>query len=83
MASATLDRVYTYHPPFGTQSTRYEAIREAGKAFARLVTSSTPPSREQSVALTRIQEVVMWSNAAIAINETAPAESEGTNQESV
>ena len=82
MASATLDRVYTYHPPFGDQPNRYEGIREAGKAFARLVTSTTPPSREQSVALTKIQETVFWANAAIAVNETAPAEPVA-NQESV
>ena len=83
MSSATLEQTYTYHPPFGTQPDRYVAIREAGKAFAHLITTTTPPSREQSVALTRIQETVMWGNAAIAIHEQAPAEPVASNQESV
>lgn len=72
MASASLDRTYTYHPPFGTQTNRYQAIREFGKAFAKLITESTPPSREQSLALTKVQESVMWANAAIAIHEIEP-----------
>ena len=74
MASATLDRVYTYHPPYGDQPSRYGYIREAGKEFARLVVSTCPPSREQSVALTKIQETVFWANAAIAVNEIDPDE---------
>lgn len=83
MASATLDRVYTYHPPFGTQFGRYVVIREAGKTLASIVTQLTPPSREQSTALTKIQEAMMWANAAIAIHETAPVDPEAPNQESV
>ena len=83
MASATLDRVYTYHPPFGTQPDRYLAIRDAGRAFAQAIQSLSPPSRDQSVALTNVQQAVMWTNAAIAINEQAPAEPVATNQESV
>ena len=79
----TLQHTYTYHPPFGTQQERYLKIRAGALAFATLVSENTPPSREQSVALTRIQELVFWANAAIAINETAPAEPEATNQESV
>ena len=83
MASATLDRVYTYHPPFGTQQERYIALRDAGKALARAISSLCPPSRETSVALTNVQQAVMWGNAAIAINEQAPAEPVAPTVESV
>ena len=83
MSSASLDRVYTYHPPFGTQQERYVALRAAAKAFAQAIQDLTPPSREQSVALTNVQQSVMWANAAIAINEKAPAEPVGTTQESI
>jgi hypothetical protein len=83
MASASLDRTYSYHPPFGDQPTRYVTLREAGKAFAQAINDLCPPSREASVALTNVQQAVMWANAAIAINEQAPAEPVASTQESV
>jgi hypothetical protein len=48
---------------------RYEEIRRSGLYLAGVVNSQTPPSREQSLALTAIEEAVMWANAAIARNE--------------
>jgi hypothetical protein len=33
----------------------------------------TPVSHEQSLGLTKIQEAVMWFNAAIACNEVTPS----------
>ena len=83
MASASLARTYTYHPPFGSQPERYIALREAGKAFAQAISTLCPPSRETSVALTNVQQAVMWANAAIAINEQAPAEPVAPTVESV
>jgi hypothetical protein len=64
-----LDNVFTHHPPKEGQAERYEEIREAGKDFARYVTSECPTSREKSLAITKIEEAVMWANAAIARNE--------------
>ncbi len=61
---------FTYHPPKGDQLERYPMIRAAGEKFAELIVTATPPSREQSLALTKLEEVVMWANAAIARNET-------------
>lgn len=79
----TPDRIYTYHPPFGTQQERYIRIRNAAKAFDAVVRDLTPLSREQSLALTDIQRACQMSNAAIAINEIAPEESVGTTKESL
>lgn len=72
MSKINLDNLFTYHRPFGTQPQRYEAIRAFAKAFAQLVLDTTPASREQSLALTRIQEATQMANAAIAINEVEP-----------
>jgi hypothetical protein len=60
---------FTYHKPFGNQSERYETIRKAGLAMAQIILQTTPPSREQSVALTNLEQAVMWANAGIARNE--------------
>lgn len=60
---------FTYHAPKDGQAERYEMIREAGRVFATLICSMTPTSREQSLALTQVDQAVMWANAAIARNE--------------
>ena len=69
MAALDLKNVFTYHAPLSGQPERYVALRESARAFAELIVESTPASREQSVALTNVQQAVMWANAAIAINE--------------
>lgn len=66
---ARLDNDYTYHTPTGDQPKRYETIRETAKTLAVTIVTLTPPSREQSVALTLLEQVVMEANAAIARNE--------------
>jgi hypothetical protein len=66
---ARLDNDFTYHKPHGNQPERYVQIREKAKSLAELIVESTLPSREQSVALTKLEESVFWTNAAIARNE--------------
>ncbi len=63
---------FTYHPPIlgSSQTIRYEEIRAGALSFAEYLLSVTLESREQSLALTKLDEVVFWSNAAIARNET-------------
>ena len=67
-----IHEIFTYHKPFGSQPDRYVAIREKAKELATLVMSACPDSRERSVALTNLQQAVMWANASIAINELDP-----------
>lgn len=67
--SYNLDNNFTYHPPFGDQASRYQAIRDAAKKFAELILSNTPSSREQALALTNLEQAVHWANASIARNE--------------
>lgn len=66
---ARIERAFTYHPPKDDQAERYVQIREAAKRLAALITTSTPPGREQSLALTHVEESAMWANAAIARGE--------------
>ena len=65
---------FTYAPPFGNQPQRYEYLRKRALDLARHITGLTPPSREQSLALSHLEQVVMWANAAIARRETRPDE---------
>ena len=64
-----LERRFTYHKPKDDQPDRYVSIREAGKLLATLIVKSVPESREQSLAITKIEEAIMWANAGIARNE--------------
>ena len=64
-----LRKRFTYHPPKDTQPSRYNSIRDMAGALATHIMVNTPKSREQSLALTNLEEAVMWANAAIARNE--------------
>lgn len=64
-----IDTRFTYHPPRPDQVPRYDAIRRIAKDFAHIIDELTPASREQSLALTHLEETVMWANAAIARRE--------------
>ena len=66
---ARLDKTFTYHTPKTDQAVRYTDIRNKAKELAEYICGMTPPSREQSLALTKLEEAVMHANAAIARNE--------------
>ena len=69
MTKEELANRFTYHPPTGTQTERYEAIRSRAHEFADFIERTTPESREQSLAMTALEEAVFWANAAIARRE--------------
>jgi hypothetical protein len=60
---------FTYHAPKKDQQKRYELLRQLHKDLAYFVCDNCPLSRERSIALTRLEESVMWANASIARNE--------------
>lgn len=58
---------FAYHkPPDEAQAARCTEIRKAYLTLALLVVDSTPASRDQSVALTHLEESMRAANAAIA-----------------
>jgi hypothetical protein len=64
-----LENRFTYHPPKEGQAQKYELIRGTALNLAHLIDDLAPESREKSLAITKLEEVVMWANAAIARNE--------------
>ena len=66
---ARIENDFTYHAPKEGQQERYVALREKAKEFALLIVELTPASREQSLALTNLEQASMFANAAIARNE--------------
>jgi len=69
MIDKEIEKRFTYHPPKEGQPKKYEKLRESGKELAYLITNLCPDSREKSLAMTKLEEAVMWANAAIARNE--------------
>jgi len=60
---------FTYHAPKGTQQERYVSLRDDAKALAVDILHAVPPGREQSLAITKLEEAIMWANKGIACNE--------------
>lgn len=63
---------FTYHAPKAEQIPKYNLLRDAARSFALLISETCPEGREKSLAITKIEESVMWANAAIA-RETQPS----------
>lgn len=57
---------FSYHAPKPGQPEKYEALRSKAKELAYLIDELCPPSREQSLALTHLEQAIMCANAGIA-----------------
>lgn len=66
-----LNNRFTYHPPKEEQIGKYESIRRNGGVLAQMIDELVPDSREKSLAITKIEEAVMWANAGIARSSDA------------
>ena len=69
MEALDLANRFTYHAPKNGQVDRYQQIRDAAHDFAKLLNDQCPESREKSLAVTHLEDAVMWANAAIARHE--------------
>ncbi|MEV3086444.1 hypothetical protein ABND36_18210, partial [Paenibacillus larvae] len=59
-----IENNFKYHAPKEGQPEKYTAIREKAKELAYLIDELCPNSREKSLALTNLEQAVMWANAA-------------------
>jgi hypothetical protein len=69
VSNEEIENRFSYHSPKGDQPQRYENIRAHAKALAEVIVNFTPESREQALALTHLDSVVMFANASIARRE--------------
>ena len=63
-----IEKRFTYHSPKGKEH-RFQTLRDNAKSLAYEIKKQCPDSRERSLALTKLEEVVMWANASIAREE--------------
>jgi len=66
---ADIDNRFTYHKPHGDQNERYEYLRKEAGSLALKIFDLCPESRERSLAITNLEQAIMWANASIARNE--------------
>lgn len=63
-----IENNFKYHAPKDGQAGSYETIRANAKLFAVVIDQLCPNSREKSLAITKLEEAMMWANASIARN---------------
>lgn len=63
-----LDKNFKYHQPDEEKRALHAEVRGKARSLADTVLVRCPPGREQSIALTKIEEAMFWANAAIARN---------------
>ena len=62
-----LNKRFDHHPPPNQQvAQQHESLRKAAKNFALSIVTLVPEGREQSSALTKVEEAMMHGNAGIA-----------------
>lgn len=69
MDHADIEHRFAFHPAAaGAEHTAeaHEAIRRAGAAFAHTIAAIVPGGREEALAVTQVENAMMWANAGIA-----------------
>ena len=61
---------FGYHPATDVTGPQHDVVRALCYDFAVQLDEMLPDGRDKSTALTKLQEVMHWSNSAIAITTT-------------
>lgn len=63
-----LEERFTFHPATEKTGPLHDEVRLRHLDLAYWVLHNVPDSREQSLALTALQQSMMWANGAVAIH---------------
>jgi hypothetical protein len=66
MDSHELDIRFDYHAPDDGKISQHERTRNHIRAVAEWIDHTLPDCREKSIVMTKLEEAMMWANAAIA-----------------
>lgn len=70
--SAKVERSLSHQAPAAEQVGRISLLRDAAKLFAVAIESNSSPSREQALAVTKLEESLMWAIKGVVL-EPHPA----------
>lgn len=68
MKAEDLSNRFTFHPASRATGPQYDSVRSMCHELAVELDSICPDSRELSLAITHLEEVMFWANAAVARN---------------
>jgi hypothetical protein len=69
---------FNYHPPSTEQrQSDHEDVRQSCEALAHELNTILPEGREKSLAITNLEQVMFWANAAIARHRPQPERPSG------
>lgn len=83
-AAADINNRFDFHPATTAEKRgEHTSIREACKTLAHALDARVPNGREKALALTKLEETMMWANAGIAraadtSDQAIPAEAKRT-----
>ncbi|WP_336759415.1 Acb2/Tad1 domain-containing protein [Paenibacillus sp. USHLN196] len=63
-----IENNFMYHKADEVKGNKHDAVRAECKELAYAFDELLPNSREKSLAMTKLEEAMMWANAAIARN---------------
>jgi hypothetical protein len=67
MEHSDIQNRFGYHAPPDEETVKaYEDLRGIARNFCYDIDERCPECREKSLAITKLEEVIMWANAAIA-----------------
>lgn len=66
LTSEEIENAFTYHSPNVESIEAMKDLRETARGLAYKLEQFCPYSREYSLAKTKLEECIMWANAAIA-----------------
>ena len=74
MADTKNDRIennFGFHPADKETGKAHDSVRNECKELAYKLDKALPDSREKSLAMTKLEEVMLWGNAAVARNKAS------------
>lgn len=67
MINNDIENRFTYHRPTEAQAAKFPVLREKAKELAYLIDELCPNGREKALAMTKLQESIMWANCSIVM----------------
>lgn len=61
-----IDNDFSFHPATEETGPKHDSVRQIVRDAAHALADVVPTGRERSVALTKLEEAMMWANAGIA-----------------
>lgn len=69
MSIDNVQHQFGFHSAKGDQMYRFDRLRRGGIVLAELIKEVVPTSGEQTLAIRKVEEAVMWAVKGISVNE--------------